>query len=479
MLDFGMSVLPLARFQFAMTTIFHFFFVPMSIGLSLVVAVMETMYVIKKQKIYQNMAKFWGKIFLLSFAVGVVTGLIQEFQFGMNWSEYSRFMGDIFGAPLAIEALLAFFLESTFIGVWMFTWDRFKPFWHAVMIWMVFLGSSISALWILTANSFMQHPVGFKISSATGRAQMTSFKALLTNPQLWYEFPHVVFGAFVTGAFIMAGMSAWMIFRKQSTEFFRKSMRIGLVIGFIACLGSAASGDLQTRYVMNEQPMKFGATEGIYNKTADPAPWAIFQLTNPTKKTANAKIEVPDMLSILAYHRLNASVKGMNEANTSLHQKYDHQFGKKMNYYVPVNTLFFAFRTMAAGFGALAGLAVLGLWFSRKRKNTIGKQRWLTILLSIATFGPFIVNTSGWLITELGRDPWVVYGLLPISAAVSPSTSAAAVLFTNIVYFLLFLALASFMFFYAKKALYKGPESVDDTPDQKTEDPFSKEAFSK
>ncbi|WED56832.1 cytochrome ubiquinol oxidase subunit I [Fructilactobacillus sanfranciscensis] len=479
MLNLGLSVLPLARFQFAMTTIFHFFFVPMSIGLVLVVAIMETLYVIKKDPMYKTMTKFWGRIFLLSFAVGVVTGLIQEFQFGMNWSEYSRFMGDIFGAPLAIEALLAFFMESTFIGVWMFTWDKLKPAWHALMIWLVFLGSSISALWILAANSFMQHPVGYKINAATGHVQMTSFSALLKNQQLWYEFPHVIFGAFITGAFIVAGLSAIMLFRNKSPKFFRKSMRIGLIIVLFACVGSFLSGDMQTQYLIKEQPMKFAATEGIYKNTDNPAPWTVFQITNEKDHKGEFKIEVPYMLSVLSYHKLSGSVTGMDQTNKALHKKYNKKFGKNMNYNLPVNTLFFAFRIMSAGFGALAGLAILGLWFSRKKKDTILKQKWLTLLLGIATFGPFIINSCGWLVTELGRDPWVVYGLLPIAAAVSPSTSATSVLFTNIVYFLLFTTLGFFMIMYAKHFLFEGPEGLGDKTNYDLEDPFSKEAFEK
>ncbi|TPR39860.1 cytochrome ubiquinol oxidase subunit I [Apilactobacillus micheneri] len=478
MFDFALNVLPFARFQFAMTTIFHYFFIPMSIGIGLAVCIMETMYAITKNKIYQTMTKFWGRIFLLAFAVGVVTGLIQEFQFGMNWSQYARFMGDIFGAPLAIEALLAFFLESTFLGVWMFTWDKFKPAWHALMIWLVFLASTASALWILTANSFMQHPVGYKLTSS-GHVEMTSFKALLTNQQLWYEFPHVISSCIVTGSFIVAGTSAWMIFRKKSVGFFRKSMRLGLVLGIVGCLGAVTSGDLQSGYLIKDQPMKFAASEGIYNHTENPAPWSVFQLTNTKTHKEYGKIEVPYMLSFLSYHKFSGSVAGMDEANRALHKKYDSKFGKNMDYSLNVNVLFFAFRLMAAGFGGLTLISILGLWFSRRRKNTIVKQKWLTFVLFLATFAPFVINTGGWLFTELGRDPWVVYGLLPIADAVSPSTSTASVIFTIIVYFLLFVTLASCMVFYAKKSLYKGPESIDKTIDYDNDDPFSKEAFNK
>lgn len=240
------GILDLARFQFAMTTIFHFFFVPMSIGLAVVVASMETMYVIKKEEVYKKMAQFWSKIFLLSFAVGVVTGIIQEFQFGMNWSAYSRYVGDIFGAPLAIEALVAFFAESTFIGLWSFTWDRFKPAIHVIFIWIVAIASSLSALWILAANSFMQNPVGYAIDNNMGRAELTSIFALMTNQQLWIEFPHVLMGTFVAGGFIIAGMSAFKLLKLKKddvhVDFFRKSINIALVVGLIGVGGTVITG---------------------------------------------------------------------------------------------------------------------------------------------------------------------------------------------------------------------------------------------
>ncbi|MBA1393245.1 cytochrome ubiquinol oxidase subunit I, partial [Lactobacillus sp. XV13L] len=276
MLSMGVSLLSLARFQFAMTTVFHFFFVPLSIGLGFLVAIMETIYAVKKDEVYKKMAQFWGKIFLLGFAVGIVTGIIQEFQFGMNWSNYSRFMGDIFGAPLAIEALLAFFLESTFIGVWMFTWDRFKPGIHALFIWLTSIGTMLSAIWILAANSFMQHPTGFIINSQTHRAQMSSFSELISNPQLWKVFPHLILGAFCSAAFVVVGMSAWALCRKQKDgAFFKKSMRFGLWVGLIAAIGVVAAGDLQTQEIVQDQPMKFAATEGEYKDTGSPVSWQI------------------------------------------------------------------------------------------------------------------------------------------------------------------------------------------------------------
>ena len=248
-----MTIVNLARFQFAMTTVFHFFFVPFSIGTVFVVAIMESIYVHTKNEQYQRMAKFWGKIFLLSFAVGVVTGLIQEFQFGMNWSDYSRFMGDIFGAPLAFEALLSFFIESTFIGLWMFTWDRVGKKLHLFFIWMVVFGTMTSALWILTANSFMQHPVGYTIRN--GRAEMVDFGALLTNPQLFFEYGHVVLGALLTGATIITGLAAFQLLKKrqlskENTKVYHKTMRLGMTLMLVFSVATMLMGDLQMKYLI-------------------------------------------------------------------------------------------------------------------------------------------------------------------------------------------------------------------------------------
>ncbi|WEG73308.1 cytochrome ubiquinol oxidase subunit I [Vagococcus intermedius] len=463
-----MDILTLARIQFAMTTVFHFLFVPLSIGLGLAVAIMETMYVVKKDEVYKDMAKFWGKIFLLSFAVGVVTGIIQEFQFGMNWSEYSRFMGDIFGAPLAVEALLAFFMESTFIGLWSFTWDKVSPKVHVVFMWLVAFGSTLSALWILAANSFMQNPVGFKINEVTGRAELESFSALLKNHQLWMEFPHVIFGAFVTGAFVIVGISAWKMLRKEDTNFFKKSMQIGLVLGLIFSIATIAVGHEQTQAIIEDQPMKFAATEGIYEDTEDPAPWKIMGLMNEKTNEEGPSIEIPYLLSILGSSH-EGSFKGMNTINEELKAKY----GDEMDYYVPVNALFWSFRFMA-GFGSLmALLSVVGLVLLRNDK--LQKMKWLMVIMSLCTFAPFIANTSGWLITELGRFPWTVYGLFTIADSVSPSVTAPQLLFSNIMYFLIFALLGGVLVFLVQRTAKYGPYAEE--KEIEATDPLSKEAF--
>ena len=467
------GILDLARFQFAMTTIFHFFFVPMSIGLAVVVALMETLYVIKKDETYKKMTQFWGKIFLLSFAVGVVTGIIQEFQFGMNWSEYSRYVGDIFGAPLAIEALVAFFAESTFIGLWSFTWDRFKPAIHLIFIWVVAFASSISALWILAANSFMQNPVGYAIDNHMGRAELKSFGALLTNKQLWIEFPHVLVGTFVTGGFIVAGMAAFKLLKlkkgDKQIDFFRKSINVALVVALVGVGGALITGDQHAFELQSMQPMKYAAMEGVdttlyASKRTDKAqPWSLISVTNPATHRVIAKIEIPYALSILGNHSLTG---GKTTGTTELEKQFEKKYGKTTdgikNYYVPENTLFYSFRVMAMGAGLLGLVAVVALWFNRKKSNLILSQRWFLWIMGVMTFFPFVVNTAGWLVTELGRFPWVVYGLMTIADAVSPNVSAASLLISNIVYFLTFAALGGVMIWLSRRVLHAGPDAEEE-----------------
>ena len=478
-----MNIVSLARFQFAMTTIFHFFFVPFSIGTVFVVAIMESMYVHTGKPEYKKMTKFWGNVFLLSFAVGVVTGIIQEFQFGMNWSDYSRFMGDIFGAPLAFEALLSFFIESTFIGLWMFTWDKVKKGLHLFFIWMIVFGTITSAVWILTANSFMQHPTGFAIRN--GRAEMVNFGDLLTNKQLMFEFGHVITGAILTGATIITGLAAFQLLKKRTLSdinkaIYHKTIRIGLTLMLIFSIGSIGMGDVQMQYLVHEQPMKFAATEALYKTTGERAPWTMIGFANTKTHEVRGKIEIPDMLSILSYHNTTGSVKGMEEVNKEMEKKYGtHIDGHKMNYYVPVNTLFWSFRFMA-GFGALMALvSIVGLILTRKNKQTLYEHRWCLWVLVLMTFTPFISNTCGWLITELGRAPWTVYGLFTIAQSVSPNVSVASLLTSNIVYFCLFTGLAIILISLIVRFLHNDPEewAMQNKASDKETDPFAKGAF--
>ncbi|MGT2933429.1 cytochrome ubiquinol oxidase subunit I [Streptococcus catagoni] len=475
-----MTIETLARFQFAMTTVFHFFFVPFSIGTCFAVAIMETCYVVTKKEEYKKMAKFWGKIMLLSFAVGVVTGIIQEFQFGMNWSDYSRFVGDIFGAPLAVEALLAFFLESTFLGVWLFTWDNKKisKKLHVSFIWLVVFGSLMSAMWILIANSFMQHPVGYELKN--GRAQMTDFLALINNHQFYFEFSHVITGAITMGGIVIAGMAAFKLLKKEKlTEsvqaIYKKSLRLGLLIGLLGSISVLGAGDLQMKALLHDQPMKFAAMEGDYEDSGDPAAWTMISWADEANKKQVFGVQVPYMLSILSYGKPSGSVKGMDTVNKELVAKYG-----KDNYYPMVNLLFYGFRTMAAFGTLMLGVSALGLFLTRKKNPILYKHKWMLWIVALTTFAPFLSNTFGWIITEQGRYPWTVYGLFRIKDSISPNVSVGSLLTSNIVYFLLFSGLGAMMVILSIRELNKGPEYEEEQLQllgHSSLDPFEKGAF--
>lgn len=460
----------LARIQFAVTTIYHFFFVPLSIGLVFIVAIMETLYVTRNKEIYKKMTKFWGHLFLINFAVGVVTGIIQEFQFGMNWSNYSRFVGDVFGAPLAIEALLAFFMESTFIGLWIFGWDRLSKKVHLTCVWLVSIGTIFSAFWILTANSFMQHPVGYTLTN--GRAQMNDFLALITNGQFWVEFPHVVTGALATAAFFVAGVSAYNLLKKRHVEFYKKSMNLALIFGLIGSLGTALSGHEQAQYLVKTQPMKMAAAEGIWQNTSDPAPWSAFAIIDSAKKENKFEINIPYALSFLSYSKFSGSLKGMDTLQKEYSQKYDSKLGKGTNYIPPVKTTYWSFRLMI-GFGMLMILlSIIGLYLGKKDK--IENSSLLLKFLVPGISFPFLANTFGWIMTEVGRQPWTVFGLMTSADSVSPNVSAGTILFSIIMYVLIFSALAGAMVYLMVREIKKGPEVHQEVKAVIPMDPFDR-----
>ncbi|SFG37291.1 cytochrome ubiquinol oxidase subunit I [Sporolactobacillus nakayamae] len=461
------DVLSLARFQYAATTIFHFFFVPLSIGLVLMISIMETMYVVKNNEIYKKMAQFWGKFFLINFAIGVVTGILQEFQFGMNWSEYSRFMGDVFGAPLAIEALLAFFMESTFIGLWLFGWDRLSKKVHLTCIWLVTAGTSLSALWILTANSFMQHPVGFHINN--GRAEMNDFLALLTNPQLWVEFPHTIFGSFATGAFVVAGISAIALLKKRQVDFFQKSFKLAIIIGLVSGVVLALFGHTQAQYLVETQPMKMAASEGTWEDTSDPAPWTVAAKIDAKNHTNSGEIKIPYLLSFLSYGKFSGSVEGMN----SLQKKYVAKYGKG-NYIPPVKTTFWSFRIMTVMGGLLCVLGMLGVFLIWKKKLLTSKWFLRIMVASIAI--PYIGSTSGWIMTEIGRQPWTVFGFMQTAASVSPNVSAGELLFSIIAFISMYSILAVVMVYLFVRTFKEGP-SLNTKATVQSNDPFDGEGY--
>jgi cytochrome bd ubiquinol oxidase subunit I len=465
-----MDLVLLARIQFAATTIFHFFFVPLSIGLAFMVAVMETLYVVKKDEFYKKMAKFWGHLFLINFAVGVVTGIIQEFQFGMNWSDYSRFVGDVFGAPLAIEALLAFFMESTFIGLWIFGWERLSKKVHLTCIWLVSIGTILSGFWILTANSFMQVPVGYEI--VNGRAQMTDFLALITNPQQWLEFPHVIMGALSTGAFFVAGISAYHLVKQKHIDFYKKSLKLALIVGLVGSLGAALSGHSQAQYLVKKQPMKMAAAEAIWKDTPDPAPWSMFAMIDTNKKENSMELNIPYVLSFLSYSKFEGSLKGMESLQKEYAQKYDSKVGKGTNYIPPVKTTYWSFRLMIAFGSAMILLSVIGLYLWKKARLE-ESHRFLKLFIPAISF-PFLANTFGWVMTEIGRQPWTVFGLMTTADSVSPNVSSGTVLFSIIMYILLFSILASVMVYLLIKEIKKGPGIHHDHDINISPDPFNK-----
>ena len=458
-----MEELILARIQFASTTIFHFIFVPLSIGLAFLVATMQTMYVVKKKEIYKRMTKFWGTFFLINFAVGVVTGIIQEFQFGMNWSEYSRFMGDVFGAPLAIEALLAFFIESTFIGLWVFGWDKLNKKLHLACIWLVSIATALSAFWILTANSFMQNPVGYAMQN--GRAETNDFLAVITNPKLMVAFPHTIFAALATGAFFIAGVSAFNFLKKRDLDFYKRSMQIALIVGLISTVGIAFSGHSQSTYLVEAQPMKMAAAEGLYDDSGDPASWAVWANIDTENKKVSGALEIPYLLSYLSYGEFAGKVEGMNTIQT----QYEEQFGEG-NYIPPVKTTFWSFRIMVAVGGLMILLSLIGLIYSRRR-TIENKSFYLKLMVGSISF-PFIANTFGWIMSEMGRQPWIVQGLMETSTAVSPNVSAGSILFSLITFSTVYALLAAAMVFLFVKTIKQGPNAKPKDNINAT-DPFS------
>ncbi len=420
-----MDALTLARWQFGITTVYHFFFVPLTLGLSLLVAIMETAYVRTGNEQYKRMTQFWGRLFLINFAMGVVTGIVQEFQFGMNWSSYSRFVGDIFGAPLAIEALMAFFIESTFLGIWIFGWDKLSKRVHLLTIWLVVIGSNISALWILIANSFMQEPVGYTVRN--GRAEMTNFFALLTNPNVWVQFPHVLMGGIVTAAFFVIGICAYHLLRKNGDqEFFRRSLYIGMIAAVISSFLVAIVGHAQAQHMVQQQPMKMGAAEALWD-SEQPASFSIFTVGNEKDRKDVFAIRIPDVLSILSFNSIDGQVQGINQ----LQAQYVKQYGPG-DYVPPVWVTYWSFRLMVGAGVLMILLSLITLVLVLRRG--LEKARWFLWILPFAIALPYLANTAGWVMTEIGRQPWIVFGLLTTAKGVSPTVGAASVLISLIVF---------------------------------------------
>jgi cytochrome d ubiquinol oxidase subunit I len=413
-----MDVVDLSRFQFASTSIFHFFFVSLTVGLAFLIAVMETFAFRRGNKggVYDKMTGFFGHLFLINFAVGVVTGIVQEFQFGMNWSEYSRFVGNVFGVPLALEVLMAFFLESTFIGLWWFGKDRLKPWMRLASIWIVAVGTQISAFWIVLANAWMHHPVGYTI--VDGQARLTDFSAVVFNYKALLYFAHVQGSAWVVAGFFALGISAYHLLRRQHVEVFSRSLRIALVFAAVGIVFSGVSGHREAQVARADQPMKFAAMEAQWENSDSPAPWSLVALIDQDGRRNSFNLEIPYVGSILAYNSLEGQYQGMNELN----EQYQQQYGPG-DYIPPVAPVYWSFRAMVA-IGSFLGLAAFGglfLWW--RRRERLDTTRWFLRILTLTLPLPWVANFLGWIVTELGRQPFMVYGLLTVREGVSANTS--------------------------------------------------------
>lgn len=423
-----MDILDIARWQFGITTVYHFLFVPLTIGLTLLVATMETLWLRTRNPDWLRLTKFFGKLMLINFAIGVVTGIVQEFQFGMNWSDYSRFVGDVFGAPLAVEALLAFFLESTFLGLWIFGWDKLPRGLHAGCMWLVHLGTLASSWFILAANSWMQNPVGYEYNPDTGRAELTDFAAVMFNKVQLVTFPHVVLASYMTAAAFIMGVSAWLYVRKGREEqaMYRRGIRLGAWVVLIAGLGVAVSGDFQGKVMTEVQPMKMAAAEALYDTEESCAPFSLFTIGTPDGKEEKFSITVPCVLSFLGTGSVDGEVQGIND----LREQYREEFGQDpgARYYDPsgeytpiIPVTYWTFRYMM-GFGALAA-AFAGLILFMTRKGRVPTSKWFGRMAIAAPILMVLGNSAGWIFTEMGRQPWVVFGLMNVSQGVSPGVS--------------------------------------------------------
>ncbi|GAA3070020.1 cytochrome ubiquinol oxidase subunit I [Streptosporangium carneum] len=445
-----MDVLDLSRWQFGITTVYHFFFVPLTIGLSLIVAGLQTAWHRTGNPAYLRLTKFWGKLFLINFAMGVVTGIVQEFQFGMNWSDYSRFVGDVFGAPLAMEGLVAFFLESTFLGLWIFGWDRLSPRLHLAAIWAAAIGSALSAYFILAANSWMQHPVGYRLNPETGRAELTDIWAVLTNSTNLVTVPHVLFGAFVAAGMFVLGVSAWQLLRKRHVELFRTSARLGMVVTLIASVGVAASGHLQAQIMTRQQPMKMAAAEALWDDETS-AGFSLFAVGDVQQGRNHINLQIPYGLSLLATDTLDGRVEGIND----IQARYETQYGPG-DYRPVIGLTYWSFRLMI-GFGVLAGLlALAGLWLTRRGR--LPKNPWFYRAAIWGIGLPLLANSLGWIFTEMGRQPWTVFGVMRTAAAVSPGVDVTEVAITLAGFTLLYGVLAAVEIGLLVKFVRRGPE---------------------
>jgi cytochrome d ubiquinol oxidase subunit I len=400
---------------------------------------------------YLRATKFFGKLFLINFAIGVVTGIVQEFQFGMNWSSYSRFVGDIFGAPLAMEGLIAFFLESTFLGLWIFGWDRLPKKIHLASIWLASLGTILSAYFILAANAWMQHPVGYTINLEKGRAELTSIVEVLSQKTALATFFHTIPSAAFTGGAFIAGISAWLLVKKMDIEMSRSTLKLGLITMMVSFLMVFVSGDITSKIMTEQQPMKMAAAEALY-ETTESAPFSLLTIGTLDGSRSVFQIDIPSVLSFLATGDFKGTVKGVND----LQAEYELTYGPG-DYSPNIPLAYWSFRLMI-GFGGLGFLfALLALFQMRRGRTPHGK--WFLPAMIFLPFTPLLANSFGWIFTEAGRQPWAVFGLIRTSDGVSAVVSAGSVLFTMIVFTLLYGVLAFIEVGLTLKVIKNGPQT--------------------
>lgn len=491
-----MDPVAIARWQFGITTVYHFLFVPITIAMSMLVAVLQTIWVRTGAEQYLRLTKFFGKLFLINFALGVVTGIVQEFQFGMNWSEYSRFVGDVFGAPLALEALIAFFLESTFLGLWIFGWDKLPKKIHLACIYAAAIGTMLSSIFILAANSWMQNPVGTKFNTELNRAELDGvggFLEVLSNPLLMSALPHVIFASYMVAGGLVAGISAWHLARanggaevpEADVKAYRWATKFG---AWVLIAGSALTfltGDAQAKDITKLQPSKIAAAEGAFEDTGD---FSLLTIPNANQTGTIIDIKVPGVLSFIA------GVPQIKGIDTIREQYSDHGYSKQdgsqtgiQTEYAPhlaekyaginpipdVNATYWSFRFMMIFGGAGMLIGLLLLWVTRKGRSPKPSKLWTTLMAAMPLL-PLFGISFGWIFTEMGRQPWLVAGVMPTEAGISPTASAGDVLFSLIVYTLLYGLLAvievSLFLHYTAKGL---PEVTEPTVSEDPDAPMS------
>ncbi len=429
-----MTNVDLARWQFAFVTINHFFFVPVTIGLAFLTALLQTTWYRSGREEYLRLTRFFGTLLVINVAIGVVTGLVQEFQFGMNWSAYSRLVGNIFGAPLAVEGLGAFFLESTFLGLWLFGWDKLPRLIHLLTIWAVSLGTVLSAAFIMAANSWMQHPVGYAM--VNGKPQLNDIWALLTNPVFVWGYSKVLLASLVTGAAVMLAVSAWQLRHGGDQGVFTRAARLALIVLVPAMLFTMLVGDelgvIEARY----QPMKIAAAEAQWT-TCQPCSFSLIQIGGGNNDhTPTQILAIPHLLSLLATNHWNGKVIGLGP----LQSQYSQRYGRG-NYVPNVFIQYWSMRVMAYVAVLVILIALWGLWLIRRKKLATSRRfLWVAIWAAVL---PFLMNTAGWLLTESGRQPWIVQGIMLTKNGISPSVGTTSIVISLVAFVLIYAVLAT------------------------------------